>query len=112
MNKIKYLFLSVSALALAACNTDNIGAIYKGEDGVASFPQSVLNDNEVAIDATEYYVPIRRQTNVGDLTVNFTADPLKGKIKCPSTSATFADGEYESKIKLDISEIVLGQKDT
>lgn len=112
MNKIKYLFLTVSALAFTACNTDNIGAIYKGEDGVASFVQSVLNDNEVAIAATEYYVPVRRQTNVGDLTVNFTADPLKGKIKCPSTSVTFADGEYEARIKLDITDIVLGQKDT
>ena len=112
MNKIKYLFLSVSALAFSACNTDNIGTIYKGEDGVATFAQSVLNDNEVAIAATEYYVPVRRQTNVGDLTVNFTANPLKGKIKCPSTSVTFADGEYEARIKLDISDIVLGQKDT
>ena len=81
MNKIKYLFLTVSALAFTACNTDNIGAIYKGEDGVASFAQSVLNDNEVAIAATEYYVPVLRQTNVGDLTVNFTSDPLKGNMK-------------------------------
>ncbi len=112
MKKITYLLVPVCALAAAACNSDNIGTTYSGENEVATFAQSIIKDSEVDIEATEYFVPVRRQTNTGELTVNLTANPYQGKIKAPVTSVTFADGEYETTLKIDVTDIVLGETDT
>ncbi len=112
MKRTKYLFLSACVLAIVSCSQDNIGAIFPGSDDIASFASAKTVDEEVSMDAMEYYIPLRRQTNSGEQTVTFAADPLKGHIKVPATSVTFADGEYETKIKLDITGCVVGQKDT
>ncbi|MGM9763836.1 MAG: hypothetical protein ACI3ZQ_07435 [Candidatus Cryptobacteroides sp.] len=112
MKKLKYIFLSVCAFAAVACNTDNVGAIYTGAESIASFPTAKTVDEEVDMQATEYLVPLRRQTNKGELTVSVTASELPDEIKIPETSVTFADGEFETAIKLDITDIVVGQKYT
>lgn len=112
MKKTRYLLISLCALAAVACNSDNIGAKYSGKDGVATFPNSILKDSEVQSKATEYYVPVRRQTSSGELTVNVAANPYSGKIKAPVTSVKFADGEFETKLKIDITDIVIGETDT
>lgn len=112
MKKIIYLLISFCALSIVACKSDNIRETYSGEDGVATFAQKIIKDSEVTLEATDYYVPIRRQTNVGELTVNFATNPYSGKIKAPVTSVKFADGEYETKLKIDVTDIVLGETDT
>ena len=112
MKKIKYLLISFCALVAAGCNSDNIGTTYSGEDGVATFAQSIIKDSEVKLEATEYFVPLRRQTNTGELSVSLTANPYHGKIKAPVTTVKFADGEYETTLKIDVTDIVLGETDT
>lgn len=112
MKKIFLVLALALPFAVASCDKANVGALFSGEENLVTFAQSVISDDEVNLSATEYTVPIRRQTNQGEYKISIACNTFHGKIKVPQSEITFADGEYEAGFKLDVTDIVLGEKDT
>lgn len=99
MKKIIYLLISFCALSIVACKSDNIRETYSGEDGVATFAQKIIKDSEVTLEATDYYVPIRRQTNVGELTETsqLTLTAEKSRLRLPLSNLQMANMRQNSR---------------
>lgn len=128
MNKIiKSLLVLTASLFTVACNLDQVGPTYQG--GANGDEPTMFNAllNEVELDAslTEIGIPVTRVKTNNELTVNLTAVlPAGVKVKGNATAAgeadekgnttyntsvTFAAGEAQKDLVLDISEMAVGQ---
>ena len=128
MNKIiKSLLVLTAGLFTVACNLDQVGPTYQQQascDEPTMF-NTLLNEIEIEASLTEIGVPVTRVKTNNELTVNLVAVLPEGvKIKgnatavgeadekgntTYNTSVTFAAGEAQKDLVLDITEMIVGQ---
>lgn len=102
------------SMLFAACDTDNIGAQYNGNDagqGI-TFAASKLAATAVKASDPKFQVPIYRSNAAADFTGKVTATgTIDGNpADCFSVSDfTFKAGEYESNFTVDVSKLEIGK---
>jgi hypothetical protein len=114
MKKIfKYIsVLAATAIAAVSCNVDAVSTIFD-ESTVANsavnaaFVQDVVVDNEIPASVSTYNIPMSRSSAAKEVTVNLTTT-LDAAIGCP-TSVTFAAGEFEKDLVLDLTNMSVGK---
>ena len=96
----------MAAASVAACNVDNIGETFSTDTtGNASFVQTVISNTSLPAATTTYNVPVGRSDASSAQTFNLTSTLPSGV--CPS-SVSFAAGEYETVIPLNMSGVQVG----
>ena len=124
MNKIFKIFLAVAlSLFTVACNLDQISDIYTTEDTEASMLQTVFNETELAASLESIAIPIVRANTASETSVNLTVtlptglsivgnatevETLENASKVYSTAVTFAAGQAESGLVLDLTAMEVG----
>lgn len=103
--------LSATALVAVSCNVEAVSTEFdpstvEAENSV-SFVQSVVVDQEIPATTASYSIPMARSIATEALTVSLTST-LPAAIECPA-SITFAAGEYETNLILNISNMSVGE---
>ena len=103
MKKI-FLITSVLALALFACDQENMGTIYEPENAYVAFSSPIVSDNVLSAE-NNYSVSV--QIVRSDLTTPTTAtvslemnDNINGVFDLESNSITFNNGEGKAYVKI------------
>ena len=103
------LGMAAAAVLAVSCNVEAVSTTFDPEtvdgNGV-TFLQSVATDTEIAATTTEYVLTLARAKATAAQSVNLTST-LPAGIVCPA-SVSFAAGEYETTLKLDISQMEVG----
>ena len=112
---MKHIFKSILALTSLAfvavsCDTDFIGNKFNpgDEQNTVSFVQSVISDTELPATVTSYDIQVGR--SCADNAASYKVVAANGfpEAICPS-SVSFAAGEYEAFITIDLSNVPVGQ---
>ncbi len=106
------LGLAAALIAAAACDVENVGAIYSPADNNnnVTFTQSVVVSDNILATADVVEIEIARSVANGSVTVSL-ASTMPAEVVVPS-SVTFADGEYTAKIAINVSGTEVGKKYT
>lgn len=104
-----YLGIALGLFLAVSCNTDNKGAIYTpdGTDAAVSFLSTVSSDTEIEPTAATYDILVTRGKNKEAATVKIKGEMPEG-ITVPE-SISFAAGENETTLSLDISKMAVGE---
>ena len=105
-NIIKSVLALMAAVSFVACNVDNIGETFSTDTtNNASFVQTVISNTSLPASTTVFNVPVARSSAATAQTFNIKSTLPSGV--CPS-SVSFAAGEYETSIQLDLSKVDVG----
>lgn len=104
-----YFGIAVSLIFAVSCNMDNEGVIYTpdGTDAAVTFLSSVSNNTEIEAKATTYDILVARSKSKEAVTVKIKGELPEG-VKAPE-SITFAAGQSETILSLDISGMAVGK---
>lgn len=103
------LSLSVSIALLASCNVEHKTAIYSPQNQTeVSFVQNITSNTEIPSAQNTFDIIVARNSANAAIEVPVTSTMPKGVV-CPS-SISFAAGEFETKLTLDISAIQVAVK--
>ncbi len=104
-----YFGIAVSLMFAVSCNMDNEGVIYTpdGTDAAVTFLSSVSNNTEIEAKATTYDILVARSKSKEAVTVKIKGELPEG-VKAPE-SITFAAGQSETNLSLDISAMAVGK---
>ena len=114
----KYIFGMIlgSSMLFAACDTDNVAAIYDGsstETGQGiSFATNKLKNVSVAATAPQFNIDIFRSNTKGEYSGTLKATgTIDGEAAdCFSVSGfSFADGKASSSVTVDVSQLEIGK---
>lgn len=111
---MKNLFKSLAAVAtiafmVAACNVENLHETYTPTCGPeVTFMQETIVATELSADATTFTIDLARVDASSAQTVNLDLKNVPAGVKCPS-SVSFAAGEYQAALVMDISTLEVGQ---
>ncbi|MCR5244490.1 MAG: hypothetical protein K6C37_07100 [Bacteroidales bacterium] len=110
MKNIFKSILALTSLAFIAssCDVENVGNKFNpgDEQKTVSFVQKVVSDTELSADLASYDIMLGRNSAEAALTCELKTD-LPGNV-CP-TSVSFAAGQYEAPITIDLSGLPVGK---
>lgn len=116
LNKILCGLALGMATLFTACDTDNVGAVYDGTSANTgqgiSFATTKLRAVSVKATDPKFQISIFRSNSNGDYTGKVSTLGLIGKdtVDCYKVSDfAFKNGESESKITVDVSELEIGK---
>lgn len=114
INKILCALALGFVTLMTACDTDATGSIYDGmETGQGfSFATNTMRAVSVKATAPEFEVPVFRSNSHGDYSGTLVAKgTIDGEVaNCYKVSGfTFKDGESQSAVKVDVSELEIGK---
>ena len=104
----KLISIFYTFLAAVSCDVDAVGTIYEPDDtnnGV-TFNQSLFTDSGIPASATSYTVVVNRAVAKTAQTVGISTT-LPEEIVVPD-HVSFAVGEYQTPLVLDISQMAVG----
>ena len=103
------LGMAAAAVLAVSCNVEAVTATFDPatvDGNGVSFLQSIASDLEIPAATSEYNLVVSRSKATDVQIVNLTST-LPASIVCPS-AVSFAAGEYETILKLDISKMEVG----
>lgn len=106
-NIFKSLLFLMAAAAVASCNVDNVGKTFNLDEAGAgaSFLQTVVSNTALSAKTTTFNVPVGRNDATSAATYSLKSTLPEGV--CPA-SVSFAAGESEANIVLDLSNLNVG----
>lgn len=113
INKLTMAFFLLAGFTFAACEQDNMGAIYSG--GGLSFGNSTLTAQEVSDNDPTFTVDVFRGSTQGSLTGSVTLTTELGSTGasldgCTVTDYAFADGESMATVTVNVDPLELGDE--
>ena len=111
MNTIFRTLVGMAAVTflVSSCNVDNKKIIYspEGTDAAVTFLSSVASNTEIEAKATTYSITVARSKSDDAATVKIASTMPEG-VSVPQ-SISFAAGESETSLTLDISQMEVGK---
>ncbi|MCR4860845.1 MAG: hypothetical protein K5910_09300 [Bacteroidales bacterium] len=107
-NIYKSILVLMTAAAVVSCNVENLGTTFDPaatDDGV-SFVQALVNSTSIPASTANYSITVGRTNSAAAQTVSVSSTLPDGI--CPS-SVSFAAGQSEAELVLDISELEVGK---
>lgn len=100
------LSLSIAVAALTACNVEKNNPIYTPNGNEVSFISATVYDTEIDAENATFDVIVTR--TLADAALNVPVTCSVPSVVCPA-SVSFAPGEYQTKLALDISGLEVGK---